>query len=559
MMLLLCAALVLGTAWAQDDDDPLDGIDFAPASGSTEALSTPTMSFDTVLVATVQPDDETLLSEADRITDLLVDSLSQTNEVLTVADVRDFDTRGYTARRYMLACPDGDYAGCALVCGQRGEADWALGGTLLRLPSAGEDDDGEPLEGRLQLTITFVDVRDSREVLSFAVDFDGEDDADVMGGIGVMFDRILAGAFEELDVRGDLDDPAIRAQIERARQEIIAQGLTELEESLGAVQRTVVEGTLEQPRVTRAELEEYNQRDDVPPWVKVGLTQQQYLRYSNSGLQLRDWRIRAMGRQFQIVARAWGAFGRGPYAHRFEGRVARDSTTLTPAHIEQVQEAVQGGQTAGFFELGFGVLPWLEVGGHYGIRGSRFTICMDEETVDQVNVVGNPTESGVSGREIGGYLLLAPGPHWIARPTGYVGYAAWKGKTFQPAPCVEGDPKCSGNTSPLRTLAAPTQGLLLLAPGIEVSPDKILNLVARGMVEVPLGGSPVAQFSEGSGLLSDIDGGAQANPCFSDGTPKPSGDRGVGWSLQLGVEVRLGPLFGRPNDGVRTDFGDDEL
>ena len=532
----------------------------APAEGIDDAGPADMLSFDTVLVATVQPETEELLPEADRITGLLIDALSETNEVYTIEDVPDFDTRGYTGRRYMLACPAGDYAGCALVCGQRAESDWALGGTLIQLAGADVDADGGPLPPRLQLTITFVDVRDNREVLSFAVDFDGDDDEQVIDGIGAMFDRILAGGFEEIDVRGDLDDPLIQAQLDRARQELIAQGLAELEESLGVVERTVVEGALEQPRVTREDLEEYEQRDDVPPWVQVGLSQQQYLRYSNSGLELRSWRIRNMGRQAQLVLRGLGGFGRGPYGHRFEGRVARDNSTLEPAHIEQVQEAVQAGQTTGFLEAGIGLLSWLEIGGHWGLRGSRFLVCMDEETVDQVNVTGNPSEAPVSSTELGGYVMLAPGPHWVARPTAYVGYAAWRGKTFQPAKCVEGDDKCEGDTSPLRALDAPTQGLLMVAPGVEFSPDKILNLVSRVMVEVPIGGSPVSRYSEGSGLLTPIDP-AMSGDCFTEGTPAPVNDRSIGWSLQVGVELRLGPLFGRPKaqQGIRTDFGEDEL
>ncbi len=482
-----------------------------------------------LLIAPVQPLDPGLAGDAARVGALLQDRLATTNVTLAITDVPRFDAQDYTAETYVLACPPGKYSGCALVVGQRAPSDWVVGATLNHAPEdalSGSDD--------LILTVYFIDVKGSREVVNFGVVVGGDhDENEVIGGIAEVYDKIVQGALAEVDVRGEVLDPKLEAQLRSRRAEIAAASLLELESQLGELIITAP-SEIEAERVTRASLKEYDNREDTAPWTRLDMTEGQYLRYRNTGLELQAYRRRIRGRFGQILLRATAGGGKGPFGLHHEGRKLVgfvDGSGFQDLQIDQFQELRQAANTGLSVELGFGVAPFAEVAFVIGNRSAAYTYVFDQDELDKPSLIDAPSSVRGSTLLFGAHTTFAPLPLRQFRPTATLGFMSWSGRSIP----VD---------DPYKRLEAPNMVLLQVGPGAEVSAGRYLNLFVRALFDVPVAGNYVdARASGQTGLLEELQ--------------TPLGEYGPGFTVQGGFQIRVGVLKD-PSDDVGNFFEEEE-
>lgn len=478
---------------------------------------------DRVLLTTFQPLDEASRADAERLFALLLARFEQTNDVVPMAEVPAFDVQGYDAVTYMLGCPPGKYPGCVLVLGQRTDALRAVGCTVGHVEDEFDEDS-------LVLTAHVVDVTEAREVASFSVPvLAGREDA-LVDGIARVYDQVVRGEYELRDLRGHQSEQAgASTELDAARKEILAQSLAELEEELGAAVVEGVVGVLEPPRLTREDLAEFAGTDDRPPWERVGLTEGQYLRYSNSGQPLDAWRRDGWGRFARILVRASAGGGPGPWSQRYEGAVLLSDQTLEPVDSAQILEVRNASSLVGDLEVGFGVLPVLHVVFAADAHTGTTTYYYDENVENQVAVPGKDAEYGMSSWRLGGRAELAPFPRWPARPTLGVGLQSWTGSGIT-------------GSDRLPRLEAPNATFLEILPGAEVDATPLVALSLRVDLALPVGGTLVREFRQGDELMED--------------PPRPTEDPGMGVTVLGGLLFRVGPLF-RPPERTASTFDDE--
>lgn len=485
---------------------------------------------DRVMVLPIQATDPSFGELVTKLDGLLYGAVSEFTPLVPVSEVPRFEEQGYEAPTYMQSCPPTQYAGCMLVVAQRADIDWAIGGELEPAGLGGTE---------AQLTVHVVDIDGSREVMAFGVVVGGaSDDALVVDGVAGVFQRVLGGLAAEVDVRGDLDDPAAQAAFEERRQKLISASLAQLESELGEVIREdIAMGRLEAPRLTRKDLAEYVSRDDRPPWEQVGMSQAQYVRFENSGATLLEWKRRLRGRLGQLLLRVDFGGGPGPWGLHHEGRwiVAFDETSgqFYNAAIRQYQEARRVGGSHAQFELGFGVLPWVEVAGVFGLRNAAFTYRFDQDVAeDPVSIVDPVVQTTGRTTEFGARIQGVPLPTYPVRPTVHAGYFAWKGGSIVP------------EQEPMVELTGPKATYVQFGGGAEASAGRYLNVFVRGHAEVLTSGTWFDERQDGEvGLIENFD--------------EPVGTPGPGWGVQAGLQVRIGLLPDPKVGGVAGGLGPD--
>lgn len=483
------------------------GVLFFMAAAAQEPEPTPTFSFDRMLLTTFQAEEPADQEDADRLHGILFERFSETNDTIPMSEVPEFEVHDYGPELYMQGCPPGRYSGCALVLGQRALADWVVGATLRR-----EVDEFDVEASHMVLDVHLVDVADSREVASFSVPLMGDEQTALNGIVGVYADMI-EGAYQLRDLRDD--DGTAEAEIEAARKAMVAASLTELEEQLGFIVPEGRLGALDAPKLTRQDLEKYTTDEgDRPPWERIGMGQQQYLRFSNSGKDLETWRAEHRGLFGDLVVRVVGGFGGGPWHQNYAAQLLRSDQTLQPIHTVQFLEVINGNTATAELELGFGVLPFLEVSGVGGLHTGQTTLLKDEDVQNQVPVPSSPQRVPMTTYHLGGRVTLVPLPHHTARPLLAAGLVSWRGS---------GVPAADNYVR----IEAPQLVVMQLLAGGEVEASPNASLFARLGPEIPLGGVPERTFDEGQGL---------------EQIPQPTGERGPGIIVQLGIQVHVGPL-----------------
>ena len=505
------------------------GSGVAIAQEAPEPAPVSILELNTLLVAPIQPIAEGMDGEAARVTGLIEAQFSERHVILTIGDVPRFEAQDYGADTYVSACPPGKYSGCALVVGQRAPADWVVGGTLTTAP-----EDLLASDGDLLLTVYVIDVRGSREVVNFGVLVGAQqDDEAVIAKVAGVYDRIVQGALDEVDVRGEILDPKLEAQLKRRREEIAAETLLALEKELGEVIITPP-SAIEPERVTRESLREFDDREDAAPWVRLDMTEGQYLRYRNTGLELDVYRRRIRGRLGQVLIRLGLGGGKGPFGLHHEGRnaVGFDGTEFVIMQVDQFQEVRQASNSSLSAEVGIGVLPFLDVGFAMARREARFTFRFDQDEVGDPSFLEEPSADRGATFQVGGVATLAPFPLRQLRPTLTAGLFAWSGTSIAPADDL------------YERLESPRMLLMQAGPGAEVSAGRYLNLSVRALLDLPLSGSFMDSASSGApGTLENLE--------------VPTGDYGPGFLVEAGFQFRIG-LLRDPDGEVRAIFEEEE-
>ncbi|HMV66089.1 MAG TPA: hypothetical protein PKA64_04520 [Myxococcota bacterium] len=461
-----------------------------------------TFALDAVLVTTFDHPSAIPRSRVEPLEGMLRESLAKQHLVVPMGDVPPFES--FTADIYMLGCPTGRYAGCALVVGQRADVDWVVGAEL-RL----EGDD-------ILATFSYVDVRASELMFQINAVFDGEDDDVVIQRLGSFLDAMIAGEFTSVDLR-DVDGIAHAADdAEFRRRQIEAAGLdlAEMDAELGAVDREETE--LDRGRRSVREVKA-DYAEGVAPWARLKLTPFQYVRATNRGIPLATMKSKARGRRGEILVGTGGVFGVGPWGQHWEGWYGLDAADLRVIERAVSLDQQRDVETSWSFEAGAGVLPWLDVMAFGGVRVSGWTwrvqqiVEGDQEPVDDVarKVVTTPF--------VGGRVDFAPLPAYPARPTLGLG-AAWWGGTDQT--------RVIQVPSQLPTLQRDWMAIVQLAPGVEVDLGRAVHLWARLNVDVPVAGRVLQEDASDGPLLA-----ARPQPTLDDD--------GVGLAAAVGLTGRI--------------------
>lgn len=501
---LLCLAATLGVAppaLAQESED-FDGSAF---------------SLDLVFVSPFHVEADSLRPQAEALSEELLAALSESNLVVGIEDIAPFED--YGADIYLEACPPGNYLGCVYVLADRGEADWGVGGEL------------RSTEQGLQATISFLDVAEARVVFAFSATVGEQSQAAFVDGVAQTMSWLLSGAADSEDLRGEVEDAREAWEAGRLENADIARMLEGLEEDLGAMLE-VGRMTIDPPRLTVADLARYQEDDARNPWDLVGMNQAQYLRYRNSGMHLEAWRELAFGRARSVVLRAAGGLGSGPYEHAYDVRYVLGLVdgVYTELEIATRQELRNGTGGMGLFELGFGILPWLEVDATLKLRSGRFSYFQHQEVQgDNNTLLKEPTDVPISSRQFGGRLVLAPMPTYLLRPTLGAGLSLWQGARVE---------ETWGVPDFAPTFGTPSLVVFETSPGIELDPGGPVLLFARADIGLAFG-TRQWEAHEGQDLLQ--------NPV------SPVGSSPLGVDVLAGLAVVLGPIGGVPEPRIEED------
>ncbi|MCB9686235.1 MAG: hypothetical protein H6735_14430 [Alphaproteobacteria bacterium] len=473
-----------------------------------------TYNYDRLLVATVQAEDRAWDADASRLYDAMVTRFTRTNEVVSMAEIPDFDVQGYDAVTYIVGCPPGQYPGCALVVAQRADVERAVGATVRREPD--ELDENSTV---LVATFHILDVPNSREVVSFSVPVAEAEQDQVIEGLSALYDDIVRGDYELRDLR-DRNDPN-QSELDAERRKRMAEALDRLEQRLGDIEVADQSVIVSRPKLTKEDLAEYAQRDDVPPWEQLHMSQGEYIRFANSGQTYADWAWGGWGRTGRLLVRVGGGAGSGPFHQRYAAQTLL-GTNLQPVDKAQLLEVTQGSSVVGDFEVGFGFLPWLEASVAAAVHTGRTVYANDEDVVDQVPLPTDDTIYPTSTWQFGGRVAVAPFPRWVARPVLGAGVASWRGAGISAAGWFD-------------RMEAPNATFLELLPGVEVSASDDVVPWVRLATWIPLGGTLLRE-EPSAGTLTNA--------------PIPIGDPGMGLAVQLGLQIRIGP-FVKPKTNVR--------
>jgi len=523
----------VGFAWAQSSED-------------LEEENPSFVSFDQVLVAPFQGVEESNRALAMELTRSLERKLSTNNALVDVAEIPDFDEFGYTANIYMQACPDGEYAGCAMVVGKRAESEWVVGASVNAVLSSGSE------EGELYgLTVHVVDVLGAQELVRFSINFQQDEKEQILDVIVDVFGEVLRGVHDDVDERREaLSAEEGSTGLSPAQEEAVMNKLAEFEKSHGPVERRTARGSLEAPKFTREDLERFRDREDGTPWERIGLSEEQYLRFRNAGMSLVDWKRRALGRKGSLIFRVEGAGGGGPYHASYVGKYARFSVGSLDAVAPVVERAElyqvkSGSMGSARLEVGIGLTSQIEVGWSTRLMAVQVTTLEDEQKVDEVNPEVDPKTDGRSASEQGVYVKGVWWPDRAASPTLRVGAARWVG----PTPALIDDEL----TQPV----LPTQTLLQVSPGIEIRTLPALD------VHAGLG----LDFAMGPGRVTCLDGrGEQCQEIeeydYIQDPPSVESASIIGWSVGVGFSAHIG-LWGRKVEedaprAQRIGFEEDE-
>lgn len=369
------------------------------------ALAAEPVTETTILVSSLQARNDESTGLAALVENFLAQELERQPrfDVLRIEDTPDFED--YAARTYMEGCPPGEVVGCTQIIGERGKAAFAVTGTV------------RSLVGGTKVQIEILDIRNSRSLIRFESELEaGGDEAFAEGVAKVLVAAIDGEIGKETDIRFDgedapepMDDDAVRRQ------------LAELQREMGSVTAVISRSdrTIERPTYTLDDLAEKMEGEGTKPWERLDMKPAEYLRYKNAGLELFQWRERAIGRQGQLLLRPTVGFASGPYSGTYYGRVAYDvvsgSLGVSDVYAAQVVQTGSGGHFGA--SVGYGLSPVLDVGAMIGVTTGTWTVDIHQKTVGQTASTPQPTTTGQTTLVVGPRVTATFFPVLPIRPT----------------------------------------------------------------------------------------------------------------------------------------------
>lgn len=526
--LLITGALAVAQPAAAQDDASAD----PGAAGG--------MSFDlnSVLVATFEASQPFLETEAERVRHLVEETLAEGYVVVKMDEVPPFTD--YSADIYLRSCPQGQYIGCVFVVGGRAQTDWTIGGRVTAV------------EGGYQVFMSFIKVGEAKLKLEFDVVLDGSNDVEFQEGVVKTMDALVNDTVTDLDLR---DDPeAQRAQAaEAAKREQMSRDFSTGNEFQQDDQRGDVgldayvteDGrdrardedleeeadrdapTRESGHVTSAELQAMQERGGMTPWERAGLTKGQYRLYRNSNTKLRDFKAKLQGRKGEILigvgmnvsSGSWGQYHETFFVQAADANpqnVKPNDIVAQVATIYTQKALALGGQ----FDLGVGLLPWLELRLFAGLHAAPFQYRFYKEIEGVEAQLKEPDGRSVSTMQVGLKINFVPMPAYPARPTFGLGVSYWQGTSLNKLVQVP-DYLAASQFKPLAALYVDAQ------PGLEVSAGKFVAIYARADIDIPVFGfgRTVTVATKDTSALSRL--------------PDPATAAGIGIGGSLGLTLRI--------------------
>lgn len=480
-----------------------------------------TFNLDTVLVAPFEGA-KLMKEDENRIREAVSQRLGQSVLIVEMGEVEKFD-EGYDAWTYMASCPPGQHEGCAAVIGERGKAEWVVTGSITQGETA------------IEVNTIILSIKENRSVLDFKVTLTPENEAAYPDGVADVLARILEGAHKQVDIRERGEDPQVLAQLEKEQEAEIARGLLELEQSLGEVVRAEVRGELTRPKLTREKLDEMAEREDGAPWERLEMTRAEYKRFKETGWDRKEWARWANGRFGELILRVGFGGGVQPYGQAFDGRYALSDVDLTVVQQVSFGELRNGGVTGADFELGFGVWRFLEVTGVFGLKSAPYEYTIYQEVVGQTVIEKLPIQDRTTTFFGGARITFVPLPTYRVRPMIGAGFLVWKGRRIDEVVALSPN---------VIAVEAPNLFVVQLLPGVEVSPARQVDIFVRAMVDLPVAGQKLYEFSSGEDVLV--------------GRAFPTGKSGVGIGGQAGVTVKIGLIKPKVKNMLETFQLEDE-
>jgi hypothetical protein len=266
----------------------------------------------------------------------------------------------------------------------------------------------------------------------------------------------------------------------------------------------------------------------------MGMTPAEYLRYKNSGMNLMEWRERAIGRQGQLLLRPEVGVGSGPYEGTYYGRLAYDvvggSLQVVDAYAAQ---AVQTG-TGGVFgaTVSYGLTPVLDVGATLGVALGRYTVDIAQETVGEPISPSDPDSSAHSTLVVGPRVDVTLFPVRPLRP-------AFGGSVLIERGRTRVDPEQVPEA--LSTFSPPVMVVGELFVGGEAKISKKVDFFLQVPVQIRLAGDPFVEDRVGTEEVLEI--------------TKPDAAGVISAGVRAGLQIRL---FGaKPKEANRYDEMED--
>ena len=500
--------LLASSAWAQDLEEDSLGV----------------FNMDTVLVVPFSVEDPDARSQATEARRIIQEALKGPFLVFEMSDVEGFG-RGYDAYAYMRACPPGQYLGCSFVVGGKAAVEWALSGVVV------------PTENGIDINLSIMDIENTEMALEVQLTVDEESKKMLAEGIAAIMARVVAGAADSTDVRGEISDEKAAILAATREAEKIAEGLEALESELGDVERLEIDRIKKVTRLSKEDLDSMEGREDGTPWDQLDMSRAEYRRYKLSGRDLGSWRARANGRSLQVLGRVGFSAGALPYYQVYDGRYTLSNVDLSLVEVAEVHEAKRGPASSVELELGFGPHKYVEVVGVVGFMMSGFEYLLHNEVMGNLSPLKDPTVQLVQTMLVGGRVNFIPMASYSFRPTFGLGVTSWTGTAL--ANVVQ----AGANYVPLDP---PSRLMFQLLPGIETSAGNFVNVFGRTVLDIPVGGVGVLEYQDGAAALSE--------------RPSPSGEYGVGFSVQGGIQLRLGMNKGKSSEtGPQLLYEDEDF
>jgi hypothetical protein len=388
----------------------------------------------------------------------------------------------YSAEVYLQSCAPAQTVGCAYVIGARAEAEWAVTGVV----APGQD-------AAFDVTITFVDVADGRVAFSFSMAVASVTDPRLLDAVAEVLHRATEGRMADSDVRGQIEDPKEAFRKAKERAAMLAKSLDGLD--IGARPAATTFEEIERPKLTRRDLEAYDKHEEEKPWDLVGLSQAEYLRFKNSGLNITEWREASKGRAGRVVIGFGGGYGTGPFGTEYDGRRVLDRAALSVVETEAIQGAFNSASARGDLDVTLGVLPWLEVGAVVRTRQTPFDFRFYSEFQGEPEILRDFVTDATPLFEAGAKINAVFMPTQALHPTAGAVVGAWAGV---------GIGQVSEMPDGLTPIPAPGGVLIQVAPGVEYDISKAITVGAHLDAGLRLGGAVAYQHTGVEALTNRV-------------------------------------------------------